>query len=214
MTELDRSDSSGPAPAVTRIRTAKPSQARPERPSVLNGNAAPVVVKVPPPFAVRTCQFFWAINFVLAATAIVFFFVIREDQLPLIADAIRAVEADRPDETYDKAADIVYWSVFGVMIALLLVQITLMVSFMNRKPGTRWWQLVTLGAQLLLFGLGRELIAGGENEESIRQLLAGQIVAVTLALLISNLPSAIRWTARRHDVRRGLGEVAGIGGEA
>lgn len=95
------------------------------------------------------------------------------------------------------------------MIGLLLIQITLLVSFTNRKPGVRWWQFITLLGQALLFGLGRELIAAGDHGEHLRQLLAGQLVAVTLALLVSNLRGAVAWSVRRHDVRKGLGWSGG-----
>ena len=202
MVDKNEQDSSGWAADVTRIRTTKPTQPRPERPPVLSPNAPPVLVKLSPPLGVRACQFMWVLSFLLGAIAVVFYFVVREDQLPLIVETIRGVQSDRPDETYDKAADIVYWSVFAGMLALLLVQITLLISFMNRKPGVRWWQFLTLLFQALFFGLGRELVTGGEHGEQLQQLLAGQLVSVILALLLSNLPGAMAWSARRRDVRK------------
>ncbi|NLA28155.1 MAG: hypothetical protein GX875_00645 [Propionibacterium sp.] len=202
MVDKNEPESSGSDAAVTRIRTAKLLAPKPERPSVLSPNSAPVLVKLPPPFSARACQLMWIVSFILAVIAIVFFFVVREDQLPFIVETIQGVEPDRPDETYDKAADIIYWSVFAAMIALVLAQVTLLVSFMNRKPGVRWWQFFTLLLQALFFGLGRELVTGGDHGEQLQQLLAGQLIAVILALLLSNLPSALAWSARRHDVRK------------
>ena len=151
----------------------------------------------------------WVVSCVLAGLAIIYFFVVREDQLPLIVETIRDVNSERTTETYQRAADIIYWSAFAAMIGLLLIQITLLVSFTNRKPGVRWWQFITLLGQALLFGLGRELIAAGDHGEHLRQLLAGQLVAVTLALLVSNLRGAVAWSVRRHDVRKGLGWSGG-----
>lgn len=205
MADKNEQGNSGSPVAVTRIRTAKPPPEPPERPSVLSPNAPPVLVKLAPPFTVRACQFLWVTSFVLGALAIVYFFVVRQDQLPLIVETIRDVNSERTDETYDRAADIIYWSVFAAMIGLLLVQITLLVSFTNRRPGARWWQFLTLLGQALLFGLGRELVAAGDHGEQLRQLLAAQLVAVILALLVSNLPGALAWSTRRHDVRKGLG---------
>ena len=209
MAENNDQETSGATAAVMRIRTVKPQQEPPERPSVLNPNAAPVLVKLAPPFSVRACQFLWVVSFVLAGLAIIYFFVVREDQLPLIVETIRDVNSERTTETYQRAADIIYWSAFASMIGLLLIQITLLVSFTNRKPGVRWWQFITLLGQALLFGLGRELIAAGDHGEHLRQLLAGQLVAVTLALLVSNLRGAVAWSVRRHDVRKGLGWSGG-----
>jgi hypothetical protein len=153
--------------------------------------------------SVRLSQLLWVLSFVAGGFGVVYYSIIREDQLPLIADAIRGVDPSRSDETYASAADIVYWSVFATMVTLLLIQITLLVSFMSRRQGIRWWQLSTLIAQALLYTLALELVAGGEKGVLLRQLSAAQCGLVLLALLASTLPAAIAWTARQHDVRRG-----------
>ena len=49
------------------------------------------------------------------------------------------------------------------MVAILLIQITLLVSFMSRRPKIRWWQLATLGVQLVLLLLSTEWVAIGER---------------------------------------------------
>ena len=155
-------------------------------------------------------QLFWILSFAVGGFTAIYFFVIRQEQLPLIAESVRGVVEGRSDETYDTAADIVFWIVFGMMVAILLIQITLLVSFMSRRPKIRWWQLATLGLQLLLLMLSTEWVALGERRESLLLLLAGQAGLVVLALLCSVLPKAIAWTARQHDVRRGHeGVVAG-----
>ncbi len=176
---------------------------RPDRPPVRSPNAPPVLVKQPPPVSVRLSQLLWVLSFATGAAAVVYFFIIRKTQLPLIADAIRAVDDGRSDQTYTTAADIVFWSVFTILVTVLFVQITLLVSFMSRRIGIRWWQLVTFIAQLLLFAVSLELVATGDDGLVLRQLLAAQCGLVLLALLLSTLPSAIAWTARQHDVRRG-----------
>jgi hypothetical protein len=170
---------------------------------------APVLVKQPPPLSVRLSQLLWVLSFVAGTIAVVYFFIIRQDQLPLIEEAIRKVDATRGDETYTSAANIVYWSVFAVMVTILLTQITLLVSFMNRREHARWWQLATLIVQAGLFALGLELVSGGDKGVVLRQSLTAQCGLVLLALLISTLPGAIAWTARQHDVRRG---TVGSGG--
>ncbi|WP_139415418.1 hypothetical protein [Agromyces laixinhei] len=175
----------------------------PERPSVVNPNAAPVLVKLTPPFSVRASQFFWILSFAVGGFAVVYFFVIRKTQLPLIADVVRGVGDARAEQTYETAADIVFWIVFGVMVTVLLAQITLLVSFMSRRPKIRWWQLSTLVVQILLLLLAMDLVAIGERGEPLRLLLAAQCGLVLIALLASVLPGAIAWTARQHDIRRG-----------
>lgn len=204
-------DDLSPAPprrASTEEVSGAPRHTPPERPTLASSNQPPVLVKQTAPFPVRLCQLLWALSFAVGGAAIVYFFIIRQDQLPLIADTIRAVNAERVEETYTRAADIVFWSIFAAMVSLLLVQITLLVSFMNRRPGVRWWQLTTLMGQALIFALADRLVTSGDKGESLHQLLAAQCVLVLSALLVSNLPVAIAWTARRHDVRRG---VAGSG---
>ena len=51
---------------------------------MLNPNAAPVLVKLAPPFT-WACQFLWVVSFVLAGLAIIYSSS-REDQLPLIVE--------------------------------------------------------------------------------------------------------------------------------
>lgn len=180
-----------------------PAQERPPRPPVRSANLPPVIVRQPPPLSVRLSQLLWALSFAAGGIGVVYFFAIRQDQLPLIADAIRAVDGTRADATYTSAADIVYWSAFATMVTLLLVQITLLVSFMSRREGIRWWQLATLIAQSLLYAVALELVGGGDTGVLLRQILTAQSGLVLLALVMSTFPAAIAWTARQHDVRRG-----------
>lgn len=180
-----------------------PKREAPTRPPVRGVSAAPVLVKVPPPFSIRLSQFLWIISFAVGGFTAVYFFIIRQELLPLIADVARGVTEGRDDATYKTAADIVFWVVFAVMVAVLLVQITLMVSFMSRRPNVRWWQLATLAVQVLLVLLSPEWVALGQRGEPIPAFLAAQAALVLLALLAGILPKGIRWTARQHDVRRG-----------
>ena len=212
---------SGPAPAAGSSRELRPrlrlayegpaARDAPARPPTGSPNAAPVLVKLTPPFSVRMSQLFWILSFAVGGFTAIYFFIIRQEQLPLIADLVRGVAEGRSDETYDTAADIVFWIVFGVMVGVLLVQITLLVSFMSRRPHIRWWQLATLGVQVILLLLSTEWVAIGERRDSLLLLLAAQAGLVLLALLVSILPKAIAWSARQHDVRRGHEGVIGSG---
>lgn len=192
---------------------AEESQERPPRPSLRSSNQPPVLVKQPPPFAARFAQLLWVLSFLAGVTAIAYLVAVREDLLPLISDAIRNVDETRVDATYTEAADIVFWSTFGVLIAMLLFQITLLVSFMSRRSGIRWWQFFTILAQLGVYAIVSELVARGEYGNSVRQLLTVQVGLAILGLLMSAFPSAIAWTARQHDVKRG--EIVNVpGGES
>jgi hypothetical protein len=199
----EQTDPRAGAPAKTAMATTGHQRAAPERPPVVNPNAAPVLVKMTPPFSVRVSQFLWILSFAVGGFTVVYFFVIRQTQLPLIADVVRGVADSRAEQTYETAAEVVFWVVFGVMVAALLTQITLLVSFMSRRPKVRWWQLGTLVVQVLLLLLATELVAIGERGQPLRLLLAAQCGFVLLALLASVLPAAIAWSARQHDIRRG-----------
>lgn len=193
-------------PADAAAGAARPA---PQRPPVARPNTAPVIVKLTPPFSVRLSQLCWILSFAVGAFAIVYLFVIREKQLPLIADVVRTVTEGRSDVTYTTASDIVFWSVFGTLVALILTQVTLLVSFMSRRPRVRWWQLGTLLLQVIVTLLVSEVVAIGENGEPLFPLLAAQCGLVALALLVGVLPRAIEWSARRHDIRRGPETPAG-----
>lgn len=202
-----------PAPQESPQRgrgTPPPRREAPERPPTTSPNAAPVLTKLPPPFTVRVSQFLWVMSLLAGGIAVVYLFVIREDQVPLIADVVRTVAEGRSDETYTAAADIIFWSVFGLAVGLLLWQIVLLVSFSNRKPNVRWWQLATVAAQILLFLLSLEIIAVGDNGPLVRQVFLAQWGIALVALLFSTFRGALQWTARRHDIRR-AGEDGGSG---
>lgn len=175
----------------------------PTRPPLASANRAPVLIKATPPFSIRMAQLLWILSFAVGAFTAVYSFVVRKDLLPLIADVAEGVTAGRSDETYDAAADIVFWVVFATIVGLLLVQVTLLVSFMNRRPQIRWWQLLTLGVQGLLVLLSPEWVALGSQGAVLQPLLAAQAALVLSALLFSILPQGIAWTARRFDLRDG-----------
>lgn len=187
-------------PPVTREPPARPTTQRPDN--------APVLVKLTPPFSVRMSQLLWILSFAVGGFAVVYMFVIRQEQLPLIADIARRVTAGRDDETYAAAADIVFWVVFGTIVILLLIQITLLVSFMSRRPRIRWWQLATWGVQVLLLLLSMEWVTIGDRGQPLELLLAAQAGLALLAMIAGVFPKAIAWSARRIDVRRGHEGVA------
>ncbi len=180
------------------------SRERPPRPPLANPNhPPPVLIKQPPPFTVRLSQLLWALSFIAGALAVIYLVVIRQDQLPLISEAIRDVDTSRTDPTYSEAAGIVFWTAFGTMIGVLLVQITLLVSFMSRRPGIRWWQFASVVVEVILFALIVELVARGESGLFLQQLLSAQAGLAVLAMLMGAFPGAIAWTARQHDIKRG-----------
>jgi hypothetical protein len=197
----DRVPAPPPAPGAGAEGTDA-ARTPPDRPRLSNPNAAPVMVKIPPPASVRLAQLTWVLSFVFGGFCVVYFFIIRTEQLPLIEDAVRAVDPTRSDGVYARAADIVFWACFAIMVGLLLAQITLLVSFMSRRPGIRWWQLATFIAQVLLYLVVIQLVAMGPQGTLLRPALLLQCGLVLLALLLSTFSRAIAWTARGHDIRR------------
>ncbi len=180
-----------------------PARALPERPKLGDKEHPPVLVKLPPPFTVRVAQLSWILSFAVSACAVVYLFIIRKAQLPDIANLVKKVDDTRPEGTIDSATDIVFWAVFGGVVAVLFVQIAMLVAFSNRRPHVRWYLLATLFVQSVVLVFARELVAIGDRGRPAELLL---IIALGLALLgmgFSVLPPALRWTARRHDVRRG-----------
>ncbi|MGP3535707.1 hypothetical protein ACTU3I_12995 [Microbacterium sp. RD1] len=186
-------------------------RAAPARPSLADKAAAPVLVKKPAPVSVRASQLAWVLSLAAGAVAVVYLFIIRQQQLPEIVTAIRAVDDTRADATYDAAADIVFWVVFGAFVAMWLVQVTLLVSFSNRRPNTRWWLLGTVLFTGLAFLACREMVAIGDRGVPLVRILLLQLGLAVLGLLLAALPGALRWTARKHDVARAPGSAPGGG---
>jgi hypothetical protein len=184
-------------------------RAAPARPSLSNKEAAPVLVKLPAPASVRLSQLAWVLSLAVSAVAVVYLFIIREQQLPEIVTVIKGVDESRADATYDTAADILYWSVFAALVALWLVQVTLLVSFSNRRPNIRWWLLGTVLFQGAVFLVCRELVALGERGIPLTRVQLLALALAVLGLLFSALPAALHWTARKHDVARSSGGSSG-----
>lgn len=201
----DAANPGGPAARAPAGSEIEPAGARilPQRPPLVSKAAPPVLVKLPPPAVVRISQILWVLSLFTGAVAVIYLFVIRQAQLPDIATLVKGVDETRVDATYTTAADIIFWSVFGVLIAVMLIQITLQVSFAGRRPNVRWWQLGTILVLAGLFLLARELVAIGERGVPLVRILLLQLGLCTLGLLFSVLPPALKWTARQHDVRRG-----------
>jgi hypothetical protein len=88
---------------------------------------------------------------------------------------------------------------------LWLAQVTMLVSFSNRRPNTRWWLLGTVLVQALAFLACRELIAIGPRGVPLVQIQLLALGLAVLGLLFAALPGALRWTARKHDVGRAAG---------
>jgi hypothetical protein len=201
--DIERRSSAG-LPSERNIDAEKSGDGRtaPARPSLHDKPGAPVLVRVPPPFSVRLSQLAWALSLAVGATAVVYLFVIRQPQLPEIVALIKGVDETRADATYQTAADIIFWTVFGAMVLVLLVQVTLLVSFSNRRPHARWWLLATVLLSGAIFLACREIVAVGDRGVPLVQIMLVQLGLAVLGLLFAAFPGALKWTARRHDVRR------------
>lgn len=200
-----------PARDPARFVATRPVVSAPPRPSLGGKEGAPVLVKLPAPVVVRLSQVAWVLSLAAGAAAVVYLFVIRQAQLPDVADLVRAVDDSRAEDTYTLAADIIFWSLFGVLVAIIALQITFQVSFANRRPNVRWWLFGTFLAQCGVYLLARELVAIGDRGIPLDRLLQAQLALAAIGLLLSVLPPALKWSARRLDVRRGGGESSGAG---
>lgn len=173
----------------------------PGRPALTGKDSAPVLVKLPPPFTVRVSQIAWFASLLAGGVALVYLFIIRQAQLADIEELVRSVDGTRADATYATAADVLFWSVFAPLAAIVLAQIAMQVSFAGRRPNVRWWQFGSLLFQGGVFLIARELVVFGERAEPLALILLCQLGLAAFGLLVGLLPPALRWTARRHDVR-------------
>lgn len=180
------------------------SREAPARPALVDRTGAPVVVKLPTPITVRFSQFFWILSLLVGAGAVVYLFVIRTAHLEDIAAIVQEVDPDRAEETYTTVADIISWTLFGLLVAILLVQVTAQVSYANRRPGTRWWMLGSLVVLAAVFVAARELVAFGDRGQPLAYLILGQMGLLVLGFFFALMPPALRWTKRGHDVAHRL----------
>ena len=197
---------SSDAPAGPQLRTGR---ARPERPSLETSNHAPVVARVPPPLATRLAEALWISGLAAGALTAAYFFITRDDELSHIRDRVLAVDPDRATETLESTADIIFWSLFGVVLALVLIQLWAAVAFANRRPRARAWLGGTLVALGVVCVIGLEFLRRDDAALPLRVLVLAYVGLLTLALLVSLVPSSRRWTRRRVDVRRGPATTGG-----
>ncbi len=200
---------SAPARDPSRFIPTRPVAPAPPRPPLTGKEGAPVIVQLPAPFVVRLSQVAWVLSLLAGSAAVVYLVVIRQAQLPDIADLVRGVDDSRAEDTYELASDIIFWSVFGVLVTVIALQIAFQVSFANRRPKVRWWLFGTVVVQAGVYLLTRELVAIGERGVPLDRLLQAQLGLAVIGLLLSVLPPALSWSARRVDVRR-----SGAGGDA
>jgi hypothetical protein len=203
-----RSGASAPQAQVRRSPAPPPYEppakaAKPERPALHDKAAAPVLVKMPPPAAVRLAQISWVLSLIVGAIAVGYLFVIRQMIDPDVEAIVRGVDDTRPGETVSTAADIIFWCVFGALVTVLLVQITSLVSFNNRRNNARWWMLGILLFLAVSVLAARHFVAVGDRGIPLDRLLLIQLGLSGLGLLFAVIPAALRWTARKHDIRRG-----------
>ena len=164
----------------------------------------------PPPILARLSQIAWVASIGFTGFMIVYMFIIRETQLPLLTDLIRGIDDTRAQETYATATDIIFWSLFGTLVVLAVAQIIMLMSLMNRRPGARWWQIASLVLQTVAVGAVAEFLGSGERGELLRQAGPLALGLGVVGLLISLLPPVLRWSAAHIDVRRGpLGPSGG-----
>lgn len=182
----------------------------PPRPALDPRVHPPVLIKRRPPVVVRFSQAFWILSIAVGVMALAYLLIIRSVHREDVAEFVRSIDPTRADATYLSVADVIIWSVFGAMTAILLIQVTGQVAYANRRPGVRWWMLGTLLAQIALFPLMSELVALGSRGQPLRVIVAVQIGCVLLGFLFALMPAALSWTASQHDVgRAGNGEFAG-----
>lgn len=199
--------STEPRVPVGRLRTTRD---QPDRPALTTRNHAPVVAHVPPPLSVRASQLLWILSLAAGGVGVGYAFIVRKDLLDVIGERVLAIDPGRAEETVTLTSDILYWSLFGGLVAVLLVQLVFLVSFANRRPRARWW---LFGSMLLHGGLlvvAVEFAALETSAEPLRLILLAQLGLAALGLLVSLIPAALRWTARGVDIRRGP-EAVGTG---
>ncbi|GAA2986898.1 hypothetical protein JOD63_002208 [Microbacterium terrae] len=205
----------GEAPRRDVVKAPPPGDGRslpreaPPRPATAGKEAPPVIVKRPPPASAALALVCWVLSLMAGAAAAVYLFVIRVPQLDEITAYVAGIAPDRAEATHETTAEILFWCLFGGLVAVVLAQIVFVVSFTNRRPGARWYLFGSTVLLAVLYFLGREMVTRGDRGEPVELLLVAQMALLALGLLLSVLPGALKWTARGHDVRRGAGAGAG-----
>ncbi|WP_411722233.1 hypothetical protein [Mycetocola sp.] len=148
---------------------------------------------------VKVARFLWLASFVVGLAVLAFAFLSRDDQIKRLSDVIADVDPNRAAETLTSAATIVFWSSFGAIAVVVVLEALLLRAVLRRHRWAQWAQLLVLLAHTGVVLLAGTFLALGDAGVLIAALLIVQLVLGVVALVVSVLPGSGAWFQTQTD---------------
>lgn len=170
---------------------------------------APLRKAPPPATTVRVARSLWLTSAVVAAAAVVFAFLSRDQQLAPFAALIAEVQPDvGADDREPLAATIIIGSLAALAV-VIVIELLLVRTMTTKGRGAARWGLLAIGVvNALLCVVASAYVTEGQYGALSAGLLVGQLVLAGAALVTGFLPSATGWFRSQDEARRGDGLVA------
>jgi hypothetical protein len=189
----DSADQSVPATPGRQAPSGKVAL-RPERPPMSNRSPAPICRRTPPTTTVSAARSLWILSFLLGLVTVAFTYLSRDGQLDRLRMLSTELRPGQTAETLGSVAALVFWSILGALVLVIIVEALLLGIMMRQRGGARWALLAVLVIHGALWVLADAvLIAHEESELYLRLLLVAQLITACVAWVVSLLPGAAAW---------------------
>jgi amino acid transporter len=171
---------------------------------------APVQQEATPTGAIRYVRSLWWGSFLAGAVAVVLVVLSRDEQLDHLQDMVSQVDATVEASTSSSLAALVLWASVALLVAVMVVEATLVRLMMHRRRWARVTLLILLPVHLGVALVAEAFLAGPGTDGAmvgpfmptadgalVRWLLALQLGLAVLAVAVSFLPRAGSWLRSR-----------------
>lgn len=136
----------------------------------------------------------WLLSYLLGVVAVAFTYLSRNAQLERLRTLSSDVRPGEAAETLDSVAALVFWSMLGALVLVIVVEALLLAVMMRQRGGARWALLVVLVFHGAAWALADAVLIGPDAPEPYLQLLLmAQLVTACVAWVVSLLPGARAW---------------------
>lgn len=167
-----------------------------------NRAPAPIPRRTVPTRTVTVARCLWLLSYLLGVVAVAFTYLSRNAQLERLRTLSSELRPGETAETLDSVAAVVFWSMLGALVLIIVVEALLLAVMMRQRGGARWALLAVLVIHGAVWALADAVLIGpGAPELYLRLLLLAQLVTACAGWVVSLLPGARAWFRSQPRVR-------------
>ena len=162
---------------------------------------------VPPPIVLtrtmRVSRALWFLSFVAGVVVLAAAFLNRQLQLGNLRTLVQESAPERAESTVDAVANVLFWGTLGALTAVILFQIILLRTMLNRRGAARLGLAALILLDLVVAVVAATFLAEPGIEGVVfTSFLIAQVALAVLALAVSFLPGAHRFFRSGRQARR------------